>query len=70
MNSAGSLSMGKPIASLIWVEKMTNAIPLVKPTINGCGKNFRIEPSLSNPKDISIIPAMMVEIISPSNPYF
>ncbi len=37
-NPAGSFSMLSPRASLICVEKITTAMPLVKPTIRGCGK--------------------------------
>ncbi len=62
--------MFNPKASFICVEKITTAIPLVKPTIRGCGKNFNSEPNLSQPIKTKMIPDKIVDIINPSYPNF
>ena len=69
IKAAGTSAISRPSASLIWVEKMVNAIPLVKPTTRGCGIKRNSEPNFSNPNMIMKMPAKMVEIISPSRPY-
>ena len=60
--------MPSPKRSFICVEKMVSAIPPVKPTITGYGTNFMMLPSLQTPISTSIMPAMIVAIISPDRP--
>jgi len=62
--------MFKPKASLICVEKITRAIPLVKPTTKECGKYFNKDPRRNMPKSIKKNPAIIDEIIRPFKPYF
>ena len=60
--------MGIPNKSLIWEEKMISAIPLVNPTINGYGINFKKFPSFAKPIPMIIKPAINVAMVSPLTP--
>ena len=48
--SAGTSPMCNPKISFTCDEKIMSAIPLVKPTINGCGMNLMIEPMRAKPR--------------------
>ncbi|MPM26230.1 hypothetical protein SDC9_72731 [bioreactor metagenome] len=68
MKSDGKFSIVKPKKSLIWVEKITRAIPLVKPTTMRYGMNLIMLPNLKTPISTSMTPARMVAINNPENP--
>ena len=70
MNSDGTFSTCKPKKSLIWVEKISTAMPLVNPMVTGYGMNLIIEPSLTAPMTNRNTPAMIVQIARFSGPYF
>ena len=68
MNPEGT-SISIPRKSLICVEKIVSAIPLVNPTTIGYGMNLKMAPIRHSPITTSITPAMIVAIIRPCIPY-
>ena len=62
-NSAGMLGMFRPKKSLIWLMKITTAIPLVKPITTLIGINRISTPILVSPMTKSRMPAIMVATI-------
>ena len=58
--------MPSPSRSLIWPEKMTTAMPLVKPAVTGYGMNLTAPPSRVRPMTMSMTPAMTVASTRPS----
>jgi hypothetical protein len=69
VNSGGTAPMLSPKKSLTWLDRMITAIPLVKPTITGCGMNLIAAPNLRRPIATRITPAINVATMSPSTPY-
>ena len=69
-NGAGTAPMRRPSTSLTWLEKITTAIPLVKPITTGCGTNLIAAPIRAAPSAMRSTPAMSVATVRPSTPYF
>jgi hypothetical protein len=53
---------------LTWVEKITTAMPAVKPQVTGKGMNLITPPIRARPSPTRAAPAIMVATISPSSP--
>ena len=68
MNSPGTAVIVRPSASLICVEAMRMAMPLVKPIRIGRGMNLTAVPSPVTASPASSTPAIIVTIISPDMP--
>jgi hypothetical protein len=68
MKSAGTASICSPSRSFTWLEKITSAIPAVKPVMTGCGMYLIHVPSLSRPAATRIRPASRVASSNPSYP--
>src|SRR6266849_5222688 len=69
-NSPGTLSIFNPKKSLSCVLAIMTAIPFVKPTTTGRGMNLTAVPKPVTPRISRRIPAIKVDINSPSTPYF
>ena len=68
MNSPGSVPMASPSASLICVDAMRMAMPLVKPIRIGRGMNLTAVPRPVTARPTSSTPAIIVTISSPERP--
>ena len=69
-NSPGTLSIFSPKKSLSCVLAIITAMPFVKPTTTGRGMNFTAVPRPVTPRISKRIPAIKVDMNSPSKPYF
>ena len=67
-NSLGTSSTARPKKSLICVEAISTAMPLVKPIVTGRGMNRTAVPSPVRPIKSSIAPAIAVHINRPETP--
>src|SRR6266851_2061320 len=68
--SPGTWSIRNPKKSRICVLAMRMAIPFVKPTMTGRGKYLTAVPMPVTPSKTRRTPAIMVQVKSPSMPYF
>ena len=67
-NSLGTSSTARPKKSLICVEAISTAMPLVKPIVTGRGMYRTAEPRPVSPIKSSIAPAIAVHINRPETP--
>jgi hypothetical protein len=67
-NSLGFPLIFSPRKSLIWVEAISRAIPLVKPMTMGRGINLTAVPKPVKPRNSKITPAIIVTISKPESP--
>ena len=67
--SDGGFSNFRPKKSFICVEKITTAIPFVKPIVTGLGMYFMTEPIFISPMANNIRPAIIVHIKRACSPY-
>jgi len=66
-NSLG-VATARPRKSLIWVEAMSSAMPLVNPSTTGRGMNFTDWPRPVSARNTRMTPAIMVTISRPERP--
>jgi len=69
-NSLGFSGIFSPKKSLICVEAISSAMPLVNPITMGRGMKRTAAPSPVNPRNNRITPAIMVTMNSPERPCF
>ena len=67
-NSLGMTAMPSPRKSLICVDAISSAMPLVKPITTGRGMNFTACPSPVTARNNRIAPAIIVTISNPDSP--
>ena len=67
-NSLGTVFKSSPKKSLIWVDAMSTAIPLVNPIVTGRGMNRTAAPNPVRPIRTSMTPAIAVHIKRPETP--
>ncbi len=68
MNSLGTAGVRRPKKSLIWVEAMRRAMPLVNPMVMGRGMYLTAAPRPVKPMMSSMMPAMRLTSARPETP--
>ena len=70
MNALGTSPVLSPRKSLICVEAISSAMPLVNPIVTGRGMNLTAEPKPVRPISTSMTPAIKVTSARPGTPNF
>ena len=70
MKALGTSPVFSPRKSLICVEAISSAMPLVKPMVTGRGMNLTAAPRPVSPMTMSIAPAIIVTSARPATPNF